>query len=140
MGVPLPHVVWVGACALGPRDVLTPPNPVMVWGGGPGALRLLALQTEAGPFLTFGRETRRHCQCTALGRRKFLAGLVQVESGIELSMADQFPVYQSGADHARPILSNESGGSDFRSGFENIILLYFLDPRADPWNPREPLC
>ena len=50
--------------------------------------------------------------------------------------ADRFPFYRAAADQTRPIFCNGFGGSDFRSGFENIILLYFPDPWTNPWDPK----
>ena len=57
------------------------------------------------------------------GGRKFPAGRSQEDSWGHFSTADQSPFYQAGADQIRPVFCNEFGGSDFRSRFENIILL-----------------
>ena len=57
------------------------------------------------------------------GGQKFSAGLPQNASWSPFSTVDQFPFYQAEADQIRPIFCNGFGGSDFRSGFENIILL-----------------
>ena len=71
------------------------------------------------------------------GRQKFSAGCSQEHSWSHFSTVDRFPFDQARADQIRPMLCNGFGGSDFRSGFENIILLYFLDPWSDPWAPLE---
>ena len=52
---------------------------------------------------------------------------------------DRFPFHQAAADQICPSFCGGFGGSDFRSTFENIILLYFLDPWSDPRAPTNQL-